>query len=45
MNTFPNINASVDVLDTLHNASKIQNTTFNDSMVTVSIGSYFHTKL
>ncbi|KAF4084196.1 hypothetical protein AMELA_G00125670 [Ameiurus melas] len=34
INTFPNINASVDILDTLHNASKIQNTTFNESMAT-----------
>ncbi|XP_053093427.1 adhesion G-protein coupled receptor F2 isoform X2 [Pangasianodon hypophthalmus] len=34
INTFPNINASVNILDTLHNASEIQNSTFNKSMLT-----------
>lgn len=41
INTFSNINTSVDILDTLHVASEIQNSTFNESMIDVSIGSYF----
>lgn len=41
INTFPNINASVDILETLRNASENQKTAFNRSMVSVSIGSYF----
>ncbi|KAM9466401.1 adhesion G protein-coupled receptor F5 [Clarias gariepinus] len=34
VNTFPNINASVNVLDTLHNASEIQQYKFNESILT-----------
>ncbi|KAF5909637.1 sodium-dependent multivitamin transporter-like, partial [Clarias magur] len=34
INTFPNINASVNVLDTLHNASDIQGSLFNEGIIT-----------
>ncbi|XP_047677319.1 adhesion G-protein coupled receptor F1 isoform X2 [Tachysurus fulvidraco] len=34
INTFQNINVSVNVFDTLNDASKIQNSTFNESMIT-----------
>lgn len=45
INTFSNINASVDIINTLQNASQIQKSGFNESMVNVSIGNNFHTKL
>lgn len=44
INTYSNIYASVNVLDTLRNASQTQQSKLTGSMVTVSIGSYFHTK-
>ncbi|MCJ8736764.1 hypothetical protein PDJAM_G00016260, partial [Pangasius djambal] len=34
INSLPNINVTVNILDTLHNASEIQNSTFNASMLT-----------
>lgn len=45
INRYSDINASLDIFGNLHNASVIQNSAFNASMVNVSIGSYFHTKL
>lgn len=44
INTFQNINVSVRVYDTMNDASKTQNSIFNESMITVSISGYFHIK-